>query len=201
MILNRQTSKHNFLSFLWHAVFLALAGNFMDMNTIIPAMMVDASASALQLGFLTAIMLGFGKFSQLFFAPFINKQPSKKGYLLSGINTRIFALAGMALLFYFSSRFNGGFVILSIFILISLFSLAGAFANINYVDILGKSILQEKRKSFFSIKQIISSVAVLLSAFFARSVLSKYGYPINYATLFFIAAVLLGIASLGSPID
>jgi len=195
--LNKQTSKHNYYAFLWHAVFLALAVNFMDVDTIIPAMMVDAGGSSLQLGILTAIMLGGGRFAQLFFAPFLNNQPSKKSYLLGGINVRILALAGMALLFYFSSHINDFLIICTIFILISLFSLSGGFANISYVDILGKSVLQEKRKAFFSIKQVISSIVVFISAFLARKVLTAFGYPMNYATLFFIAATLLGIASLG----
>jgi len=194
---NKQISKHNYYAFLWHAVFLALAINFTDVDIIIPAMMVDAGGSSFQLGILAAIMLGGDRFAQLFFAPFLNNQSSKKGYLLGGINARIFALGGMALLFYFSSHINDIFIIWSIFILISLFSLSGAFANINYVDILGKSVLQEKRKAFFSIRQVISSIVVFLSAFLVKSVLSKYGYPINYATLFFIAVVLLGIASFG----
>ena len=195
--LNKQISKHNYYVFLWHAVFLALAINFMDVDTIIPAMMVDAGGNSLQLGILIAIMLGGGKFAQLFFAPFLNNQPSKKEYLLSGINARIFALGGMSLLFYFSSHANDGFIIWFIFILISLFSLSGAFANINYVDIFGKSILQEKRKAFFSIKQVISSTLVFLSAFFARSILAKYNYPINYATLFIIAAILYLVLNYG----
>jgi MFS family permease len=195
--LNNQISKNNYYSFLWHAVFLALAINFMDVDTIIPAMMVDAGGSSLQLGILISIMLGLGKVAQLFFASFLNNRPSKKGYLLAGINARIFALGGMALLFYFSSHINDSFIIWSIFIFISLFSLSGSFANINYVDILGKSILQKKRKSFFSIKQVISSIVVFMSAFLARRVLTTYGYPVNYATLFFLAAALLGIASFG----
>jgi len=197
MELSDQTSRHNYYSFLWHAVFLALAINFMDVNTIIPAMMVDAGGNSFQVGLLTAIMLGGGRLAQLFFAPFLNNQSSKKGYLLGGINARIFALAGMALLFYFSAHLDNRFIILSIFLLISLFSLSGSFANINYVDIFGKSILPEKRKAFFSIKQVISSVVVFLSAFLARAVLAGYRYPINYTTLFLIAAILLAIASLG----
>jgi len=197
MGLNKQTSRHNYHAFLWHAVFLALAINFMDVDTIIPVMMLDAGCTSLQLGILIAIMLGGGNIAQLFFAPFLNNQSLKKGYLLGGINARIFALGGMSLLFYFSSHVNDNIIIWFIFILISLFSLSGAFANINYVDIFGKSILQEKRKSFFSIKQVISSILVFISAFFARSVLSKYDYPINYATLFVIAAILLAIASFG----
>ncbi len=197
MELNKQISKNNYYSFLWHAVFLALAINFMDVDTIIPAMVVDAGGSALQLGILTAIMLGGGRFAQLFFAPFLNNQPSKKGFLLGGINARIFALSGMSLLFYFSPHISNSVTIYSIFILISLFSLSGAFANINYVDILGKSVLQEKRKPFFPIKQVISSSIVFLSAFLARRILTTYGYPTNYASLFFLAAAFLAIASLG----
>jgi len=197
MELNKQISRHNYYAFLWHATFLALAKNFMDVDTIIPVMMVDAGCTSLQLGILIAIMLGGGNISQLFFVQFLNNQSLKKGYLLGGINARIFALGVMSLLFYFSSRVNDSFTIWSIFVLISLFSLSGAFANINYVDILGKSILQERRKAFFSIKQVISSILVFISAFFARNILAEYGYPANYANLFIIAAVLLGIASLG----
>lgn len=197
MELNEQISKHNYYSFLWHAVFLALAKNFMDVDTIIPAMMVDAGGSSFQLGILTAIMLGGGRFAQLFFAPFLHNQISKKRYLLGGINVRIFALAGMALLFYFSYNVSEPFIICFIFILISLFSFSGAFANINYVDILGKSVLQKKRKAFFSIKNVVSSVVVFLSAFLAKRVLTTNAYPMNYSALFFIAAALLVIASLG----
>ena len=118
--LNEKISKNNYYSFLWHAVFLALAMNFMDVDTIIPAMMVDAGGNSIQVGILIAMMLGGGKFAQLFFAPFLNNQSSKKGYLLGGINIRIFTLAGMALLFYFSSHVNGSFIVWSILILISL---------------------------------------------------------------------------------
>ena len=160
MELNEQTSRNNYYCFLWHAIFLALTINFMDMDTIIPAMMVDAGASPLQLGVLTAIMVGGARFAQLFFAPFLNNQPSKKGYLLGGINARVLSLAGMALLFYFSVSIKGSFIILAIFILISLFSFSGSFANINYVDILGKSVLQQKRKAFFSIKHVLSNIFV-----------------------------------------
>jgi len=197
MELKEQISRHNYYSFLWHAVFLALAVNFMDMDTIIPAMMLDAGGSPLQLGILTAIMLGGGRVAQLFFAPFLNNHTSKKGYLLGGINTRVFALVGMALLFYFSTFIKADFIIGSIFILISLFSFSGAFANINYVDIFGKSILPKKRKAFFSIKHVLSNIFVFISAFVAKKVLTSFGYPMNYASLFFIAAVLLGVASIG----
>ena len=180
-----------------HAVFLALAKNFMDVDTIIPAMMIDSGGTSLHVGFLTAIMVGGTKFAQLFFASFINNKKYKKGYLLLGINLRIFSLAGLAVLFFNSETLSSGIIIGTIFILMSIFSLSGAFANISYTDILGKSVWHEARKSFFSIKQVVSSIGVFISAFLAGKVLVSNDYPDNYAFLFLIAAFALGIASIG----
>lgn len=169
----------------------------MDVDTIIPAMMIDSGGTSLHVGFLTAIMVGGTKFAQLFFASFINNKPYKKGYLLLGINLRIFSLAGLAFLFFNSDTLSATLIIGLIFMFMSVFSVSGAFANISYTDILGKSVLQESRKSFFSIKQVVSSIGLFLSAFLAGKVLVANDYPVNYAFLFVIAALALGIASIG----
>lgn len=197
MELNQQISKNNYYSFLWHATFLALAQNFMDINTVVPAMMVDAGGTSLHIGILTAIMVGGGKIAQLIFAPFLSNKSLKKKYLLIGINTRVLALLGIGFLFIFSDLVGSGFIITAIFVLIFLFAISGGFANINYTDILGKSILQSKRKPFFSIKQVVTSLGVLVSAYFARNILRTHSYPNNYAIMFIIATTLLGFATLG----
>lgn len=195
--LTSSISRSNYRFFLWHAVFLALAKNFMDVDTIIPAMMIDSGGKSIHVGLLTAILIGGSKFAQLFFASFINNKRFKKGFLLLGINLRIMALAGLAVLFFYSSTMTGSFIIGMIFFLITIFSISGAFANISYTDILGKSVFQESRKSFFSLRQVISSVGVFISAFLAGKVLVANSYPVNYAYLFGIAAFALGSASIG----
>ena len=197
MELTEKVSRNNYFCFLWHASFLALTQNFMDVDTIIPAMMIDAGGTSLHIGLLTAILVGGGKLSQLLFAPFLSNKPYKKNLLLGGINARIISLAGIGLLFVLSAAIPDALIILSIFLLIFLFSVSGGFANINYTDILGKSIMDTRRKHFFSIKQIVSSLGVLISAYFARRILRTQSYPGNYTLLFFIASVLLALASLG----
>lgn len=197
MELTEKVSRNNYFCFLWHASFLALTQNFMDVDTIIPAMMIDAGGTSLHIGLLTAILVGGGKLSQLLFAPFLSNKPYKKNLLLGGINARIISLAGIGLLFVLSAAIPDALIILSIFLLIFLFSVSGGFANINYTDILGKSIMDTRRKRFFSIMQIVSSLGVLISAYFARRILRTQPYPGNYTLLFFIASVLLGLASLG----
>jgi len=197
MKLTPAISKRNFNSLLWHAGFLSLAQVFMDVDTIIPAMLVDAGGSAVQIGILTAIMLGGSSFTQLLYAPFVSNHQLKKKFLLLGINSRVFALLGLALMLYFSEIVNESMIIWTIFILITIFSFGGAFANVSYTDILGKSVLQDSRKSFFSTRQVITAIILFFSALIAKKVLNLSVYPINYGYMFFIAFGALLISSFG----
>ena len=197
MQISTKRSKINFKSFLWHAVFLALASNFMDVDTIIPSMLLKAGGNSVHLGFLTAIVLGGSGVFQLIFAPILSKNSLKLKYLLLGINLRIVALLLMSAMFFFSHSLTGDTIILLIFILISIFSFSGSYANVSYIDILGKSVKEESRKHFFSIKEIITGVGILMSAIVVREFIKRFEYPDNYSLLFLVAGILLLIASLG----
>ena len=198
MLLTEKLSKNNYLAYLWHALFLALAKNFMDVDTVIPSLLVDSGGTSFHIGLLTAIMVGGTSFAQIFFTPVLSNKSSKKSFLLLGINIRIIALLGLGVLLFYQAKQSGSSnTIWIIFILMTLFSVSGAFAGISYSDILGRSILKHQRKPFFSIRQVISSVGVLLSAFFAAKVLYEYAYPKNYAWLFIIASLALLFASYG----
>ena len=197
MKLTPTISKRNFYSLLWHAGFLVIAKNFIDVDVIIPAMMVDAGGTAMHIGILTAIMLGGSSFTQLIFAPFISNYSFKRKFLLLGVNSRIFALLVLGIILYYSSRFEGNYEIILIFLLITIFSLGGAFANISYTDILGKSLDENSRKPFFSIRMVVTGLILLGSAFAARHVLISADYPVNYAYMFFVGFIALAIASLG----
>jgi len=196
-MLTKRISTHNFYSFIWHAGFLALAKNFIDIDTVIPSMLVEAGGGPLHIGILTAIMLGGSRFTQLFFAPYLSNKTFKKKYLLAGINTRVLTLTGLGILLLSLENNHTGYIIRMIFLFITFFSLAGAFANISYTDILGKSINPEKRKTFFSTHQIISGIIILGAAFLVKRVLTCKDYPVNYAYLFFMGGTFLLIASAG----
>jgi MFS family permease len=197
MELTKKISSHNFKSFLWHATFLAFAKNFMDVDTIIPSMVIESGGGAIHIGILTAIMMGGSSFTQIFFAPFLSNQNFKKKYLLLGINTRVLSLLGLGVLLFLLQGGQQTYVLLLMFFFITTFSLAGAFTNVSYVDIFGKSVSQDKRKSFFSTNQIISGIIVLSSAFLVKRLLDWKEYPTNYAIMFFVGSTLLMIATAG----
>jgi hypothetical protein len=98
---------------------------------------------------------------------------------------------------FFLKTNHSKYILAFIFLFITVFSLGGAFANISYTDIIGKSINEKKRKTFFSARQIISGSIVLFSAFLAKKTLTLTNYPINYACMFFIGGAVLLIASGG----
>ena len=197
MTLTDKISRHNIKAFLWHAGFLAFAQVFMDVDTVIPAMLIESGGTAFHVGLMTAIMVGGSSFTQIFFAPYLSNVPYKKGFLLAGINLRIFSLLALGLMLFNLHGSHSFSLLWLMFILITIFSLSGAFANISYIDITGKSILQERRKAFFSARQIISGSIILVSALLAKKVLTLAEFPINYSYMFFIGGTLLAVASLG----
>lgn len=197
MKISPANSRHNFKAFIWHAFFLALTTSFMDVDTILPAMLVKAGGGSFALGLLTAIMIGGASLMQLVFAGFLYNRAYKKKFLITGIYLRTFALASIAALFYVSERMPDPVVLILLFLFISVFSFSGAFANISYVDILGKSILSKRRKKFFTLQQSLNSIGLLASAIIVRELLKHFGYPANYSILFLIAALLLTTASGG----
>jgi len=192
-----QESKRNFKAFIWHAIFLALASNFMDVDTVIPAMLIKVGGNSIHMGILTTIMIGGASFMQLFFSGFLSNQAFKKKFLISAVNIRVLSLFSLAALFYYADSLSQNTVFFSIFILITIFSFSGSFANVSYIDILGKTISAKKRKHFFSLKQLISSIGLLASAFVASWVLKSYAFPINYSYTYLSAASLLLLASVG----
>lgn len=168
----------------------------MDTDTVIPAMIIDSGGEALHIGIMSAIMLGGASFSQLLFAPFISRKAYKKPYILIGISSRIVSIAALGTLLLISAKTHHSSLWL-IFIFLTVFSLGGAFSNVSYTDILGKSINQEKRKAFLSARQLAGGISVLVSALLAKKILESFPYPSNYAGMLIIGSSLLLIASLG----
>jgi hypothetical protein len=169
----------------------------MDIDTIIPAMLVEAGGTPMHIGIMAAILTGGSSFTQLFFAPVVSNDPYKKKYLLIGINSRLASLLVITLMLWTFSNGQGDSILPLLFIAITVFAVGGAFANVSYTDILGKTIDQDSRKKFFSSKQLITSTVLLISAFLATRVLNMREYPQNYALMFMIGFTSLLIASFG----
>lgn len=189
--------KSSYYGFLWHGIFLALTVTFTEVNSVLPALVLQVGGSELHIGFITAIMVGFPLISQLLFAPFIQSRRTKRPYLLAGLYARMTALFGIGLLLSHATKFSPRVVLFFIYCGLTVFTLSGAFAGISYVSLIGSSIPQNLRHRFFLRKQIFWSVGVLISGILTRFVLIGFTGTQRYTFLFFLASLMLALGSIG----
>ena len=182
-------------AFYWHAFFLALTTSLTEVNTVMPALVLEAGGTVVAVGALTAIMIGLPLVSQLLFAGFLHTRPRKKPYLLLGINMRVLALAfGAAAILTVGIS---PLIIPAVFLAMTVFSLSGAFAGVSYTDLVGRLVRQDQRRVFFVRRQVISSLGLLVSAVVTRFLLGATAFPDGYAWLFAAASGFLLVASAG----
>ncbi|MGM0432413.1 MAG: MFS transporter [Spirochaetota bacterium] len=196
-MVDQRLYHRNFRAFIWHAVFLSITVTFTEVNTVIPALILQVGGSEIHVGLAAAIMIGVPLISQLNFAGFLYGKSRKKPYLLAGINLRVVSLALIAVTLVYYEQFTLAQLLVVIYCELLLFTLGGAFAGISYVDLVGKSFDSEGRRSFFTKKQIIASLGIFLSAVVARAIMQQFAYPRNYVLLFAAASFFLLTASLG----
>ncbi|MGB5526047.1 MAG: MFS transporter, partial [Gemmatimonadota bacterium] len=120
--------SRNYYALLWHATFLALTLTFTDVNTILPALLVNAGGTDIHIGLLTAIMVGTPIAGQVLFASYLHLKARKKAFLLLGINLRIVALILVAVVLATAELIPGRAVIVLVLVLMFAFALGGTFA-------------------------------------------------------------------------
>jgi MFS family permease len=194
---NTVNYKRNFYAFIWHALFLAFAATFIDVNTVLSSFVLNIGGSSVHVGMLTAIYIGLPMITQLLFAGFLAGRSRKKPFLLVGIYLRVLALTGMGYTLSISSASDSGRVLFMIFLWIGIFAVSGAFAGISYTDLMGKIFIGDQRKNILIFKQFISATGMLASAIVVRHLIITFPYPENYTVVFLTASLLLFIAAFG----
>jgi MFS family permease len=194
---NTVNYKRNFYAFIWHALFLAFAATFIDVNTVLSSFVLNIGGSSVHVGMLTAIYIGLPMITQLLFAGFLAGRSRKKPFLLVGIYLRVLALTGMGYTLSISSASDSGRVLFMIFLWIGIFAVSGAFAGISYTDLMGKIFIGDQRKNLLIFKQFISATGMLASAIVVRHLIITFPYPENYTVVFLTASLLLFIAAFG----
>jgi hypothetical protein len=189
--------RRNFYAFLWHALFLAFAYAFIDVNTVLSSFVLNIGGSSIHVGILTGISIGLPMITQLLFAGFLAGRTLKKPFLLLGIYLRVLALAGMGYTLSISGSNCPGRLLIMIFLWIGTFAVSGAFAGISYTDIFGKVFIGPQRQKLLVFKEFISAVCMLVSAVAIRRLVIAFPYPENYMVIFFTASGLVFTGAFG----
>ena len=189
--------RRNFFGGLWHGAFLALGVSLTQPTTVISAFIADLTGSTVWVGGLSTVLTVAAALPQLFVARWIENRPLKMPYLLIAIYLRVGSWALLAFLIYSIGDKKPAVLAWTLVAMLAIFYAGGGLGNIPYTDIIGKVIPAERRGAFFGGKEALAGPLAIGAALGARQILAHVAYPNNYALLFGLAALGLGIASLG----
>ena len=122
-------SRHNFIAFLWHALFLAFVTTFIDVNTVFSSLILKIGGSSVHVGLLTGVAVGLPLVTQLLFAGFLAGRPRKKPFLLMGIYLRVLSLAGMGYTLGIAEKSDPSILMFTVFLWVGLFATSGSFLS------------------------------------------------------------------------
>jgi len=190
-------NRRNFLGGLWHGAFLALGMALTQPTTVISSFVADLTGSTVWVGGLSTVLTVAGVLPQIFVARWLEPKPRKLAYLLLAIYSRTLSWGILAWLIYSLGAEHPQALAWSLIVMLAIFYAGGGVGNIPYSDIIGKIIPPNRRGAFFGGKQALAGPLAVVSALIAKKVLAELDYPNNYALLFGMAAIALGVASLG----
>ena len=190
-------NRRNFIAGLWHGAFLALGVSLTQPTTVISAFVADLTGSTVWVGGLATVLTIAGTLPQLFVARLIEPRPRKMPYLMLAIYLRVVSWGILAWLIYTIGDQQPMTLAWILVGMLVVFYAGGGLGNIPYTDIIGKIIPAHRRGAFFGGKGALAGPLSVGAALSARYILANVAYPNNYALLFGLAAVGLGIASLG----
>ncbi len=189
--------KRNFFGGLWHGAFLALGNALTQPQTVLAGFISDLTGSTVWVGGLTTVLTVAQALPQIIAPRYIEPRTRKMPYLLAAIYLRVFSWGLLAWLIYTIGSKNPQMLAWTLVLVLAVFYAGGGFGGIPYTDIIGKVIPPLKRGTFFASRAALGGLLALAGAYPVGYILKHVSYPNDYALLFAMAAISLGIASVG----
>lgn len=199
---NSNRLKWNFSMGLLHGIFFNGGLAFSEATTVIPVFLSHFSDSMMLIGLSSTVISRVGSIGgvlpQLFVAHALEKRVRKKPILVTAITIRALCWGGLAVVTYWFGKSHPLGIILSLFLLLTLFSFMGGIAQISFYDIWGKALPSTLRGRFFGYRQFIGGILAIGAGFVVRAILgnSNIAFPNNYALLFFLSFAFISISYL-----
>jgi MFS family permease len=190
--------KRNFASGVINGIFFNLALAFISGSTILPLFVSQLTGSDVLIG-LSSTLETIGWLSpQLFVAGMTLYQKKQLPLYIKTAYVRVLAFLGLVLSVFLFGAKNPSLLLPLFFFFFAVYSLAGGFSGVAFMDIVGKTIPLNKRGSFFGMRMFVGGALAALAGILVKQILEHYQFPNNFGIIFSLAfcSILLGISSL-----
>ena len=192
----------NFSVNLIDITFITLAFSIISRETITPLLISNLTDSKIAIGLAPAIYSIAYYLPQLFAANHAERLKRKLPFvmLIGGLLERVpYLFAGLAILLFAESA--PIIALLSVYLVIGLGALGNGVATPAWFSMIGKVLPVNRRGIFFGVSEGLGTLMGIIGALFVGRVLDEMGYPLNFATLFLVAAVFMGISWIGLALN
>ena len=194
--------RWNFSVNLIDITFITLAFSLISRETITPLLISNLTDSKIAIGLVPAIYSIAYYLPQLFAANHAERLKLKLPFvmLIGGLLERVpYLFAGLAILLLAEGAPIAA--LLCLYLVIGLGALGNGVATPAWFSMIGKVLPVTRRGIFFGLSEGLGTLMGIIGAFFVGLVLDSVGYPLNFATLFLIAAVFMGISWVGLALN
>ena len=168
--------------------------------TVLAVFAMRLTGSAAMVGLLTSLISLGWMWPQFLLANVLEPLPLKKPFYLVSALGRIISFSCLAPIVLFLARTNPHLCFWLMALVFVVYASVGATGMIRFMDIVGKSIPEYKRGSFFGYRNAFGALLGLLSGAYVKRVLGEDSgliFPDNYLHLFQVALAIL-VVSVGA---
>ncbi len=192
----------NFSVNLIDITFITLAFSVISRETITPLLVSNLTDSKIAIGLVPAIFSLSFYLPQLFAANHAERLKRKLPFvmLIGGVLERVpYLFVGIAILLFAESA--PILALLCLYLVIGLGAFGAGVATPAWFSMIGKVLPVNRRGIFFGLSSGLGTLMGIIGAYFVGVILDDFGYPQNFATLFLIAAVFMGISWIGLALN
>ncbi len=188
--------KRNFFLGVANGVLFNLAWAFTSGSTVLPLFISKLTSSNILIGLASTLeAVGWFLPQMAVAAVTLHRRDQIPLYIKTAF-LRGGSFLLLAILVFFSGAGNPSYLLTGFFFLFSIYALGGGLAGVAFTDVVGKTIPQNKRGSFFGTRMFFGGGLAALAGILIERILREYGFPKNFGVLFLIAAVLIVFALL-----
>lgn len=190
----RRHFKRNFLLGVTNGVLFHFAWAFTGTSTVLPLFISRLTSSEILIG-LASTLEALGWFlPQIAIAAMTLHRREQLPVYVKTAFLRGGSFFLFAVLIFILGKENPSYLLMTFFFLFSLYSLGGGMAGVSFTDIVGKTIPEEKRGSFFGARKLVGGGLAALGGLLIQRILKLYDFPHNFGVLFLIASALIILA-------
>ncbi|MDE2852912.1 MAG: MFS transporter [Chloroflexota bacterium] len=194
--------RWNFSVNLIDITFITLAFSLISRETITPLLISNLTESKIAIGLVPAIYSIAYYLPQLFAANHAERLEHKLPFVMvvGGLLERVpYLFAGLAILLLAEGAPIAA--LLCLYLVIGLGALGNGVATPAWFSMIGKVLPVTRRGIFFGLSEGLGTLMGIIGAFFVGLVLDSVGYPLNFAALFLVAALFMGISWVGLALN